>query len=109
MLTLPIKKKWFDMITLGEKIEEYRNITPYYEARFLSVFGAEWFFVGIKKHDNTGAPEREIILRNGYSKKSKQIKITCTLGIGEGKTEWGAEPGQQYYILYIKKVEKEEE
>lgn len=29
MLTLPIKKKWFDMIISGEKKEEYREITPY--------------------------------------------------------------------------------
>ena len=26
MLTLPIKKKWFDMIRSGEKNEEYREI-----------------------------------------------------------------------------------
>lgn len=26
MLTLPIKKKWFDMILSGEKREEYRDI-----------------------------------------------------------------------------------
>ena len=29
MLTLPIKKKWFDMILSGEKKEEYREIKPY--------------------------------------------------------------------------------
>ena len=33
MLTLPIKKKWFDMIKSGEKKEEYREITPYYNSR----------------------------------------------------------------------------
>jgi len=31
MLTLPIKKKWFDMIASGEKKEEYREIKEYYE------------------------------------------------------------------------------
>lgn len=34
MLTLPIKKKWFDMIVAGEKKEEYRDIKPYYDTRF---------------------------------------------------------------------------
>lgn len=34
MLTLPIKKKWFDMILSGEKKEEYREIKPYYDSRF---------------------------------------------------------------------------
>ena len=36
MLTLPIKKKWFDMILSGEKKEEYREIKPYYDSRFKS-------------------------------------------------------------------------
>lgn len=60
MLTLPIKRKWFDMIVSGEKKEEYR-----------------------------------------------EIKAMCTLSIGTGKPEWGAEPGRKYYILHIKKIDKE--
>ena len=35
MLILPIKKKWFDMIKLGEKKEEYREIKPYWTKRLL--------------------------------------------------------------------------
>ena len=38
MLTLPIKKKWFDMILSGEKKEEYRELKPYYKSRFSSIF-----------------------------------------------------------------------
>lgn len=34
MLTLPIKKKWFDMIESGEKTEEYRAASLYYIIRF---------------------------------------------------------------------------
>ena len=34
MLTLPIKKKWFDMIKSGEKKEEYREIKQYWFTRF---------------------------------------------------------------------------
>ena len=34
MLTLPINKKWFDMIVKGEKKEEYRAFTSYYATRF---------------------------------------------------------------------------
>lgn len=40
MLTLPIRKKWFDMILSGEKKEEYREIKEYYETRFQNLFGA---------------------------------------------------------------------
>ena len=39
MLILPIKKKWFDMIASGEKTEEYREIKPYYDSRFMNAFG----------------------------------------------------------------------
>jgi hypothetical protein len=30
MLTLPIQKKWYDMILSGEKKEEYREIKQYF-------------------------------------------------------------------------------
>ena len=33
MLTLPIKRKWFDMICRGEKREEYREPTDYWKER----------------------------------------------------------------------------
>ena len=33
-LTLAIKKKWFDMIASGVKLEKYREIKPYYQSRF---------------------------------------------------------------------------
>ena len=39
MLTLPIKKKWFDMIKSGEKKEEYREIKPLAPLYFSPMFG----------------------------------------------------------------------
>lgn len=39
MLTMPIKKKWFDMILSGEKKEEYREIKPYWTIRLAKSFG----------------------------------------------------------------------
>ena len=38
MLTLPITRKWFDMILSGEKTEEYREVKPYYDSRFRRLF-----------------------------------------------------------------------
>lgn len=35
ILHLTLKKKWFDMIASGEKKEEYREIKPYWEKRFI--------------------------------------------------------------------------
>lgn len=107
MLTLTIKKKWFDMIISGNKKEEYREISDYYCARLQNHFGVTLIDVGgekyklvqpkIKRRDEV----KEIIFRNGYSKKSRAFIAKCKLRIGTGKQEWGAEPGKRYFILDI--------
>jgi len=94
MLTLQIKKKWFDMIRSGEKTEEYREIKPYYTARFKKIF----------QEYPIGKNMATVIFRNGYSAKSPAIKADCMLRMGKGKPEWGAEPGKNYYILKILEV-----
>ena len=38
MLTLPIKKGWYDLIAGGVKKEEYREIKPYYTTRFRNLY-----------------------------------------------------------------------
>ena len=93
MLTLPIKKKWFDMIKSGEKKEEYREITKYYGSRFGKL--------GVG--DNS---IHEILLRNGYSKTSPTIKCKVTIDINYGYTGWGAEIGKTYFVLKILSVEE---
>lgn len=95
MLTLPIKKKWFEMIRKGEKFEEYREIKPYYTTRFKNVWNGS--LIG-------GTAIREIMFRNGYTAKSPYIIAACTLRIGKGKPEWGAEKDKEYYILEIQGI-----
>lgn len=34
-LTLPLQRKWFDMINAGVKKEEYREIKPHYIRQFI--------------------------------------------------------------------------
>ena len=93
MLILPIKKKWFDMILSGEKKEEYREIKQYWTMRFLNEFGL-----------NFQGEVRNIVFRNGYSKNSPAILCNCKLRVGTGKIEWGAEQGNEYYILEILEI-----
>lgn len=107
MLTLPIKKKWFDMILSGEKKEEYREIKRYYTSRFFknsiqSGMGADYL-----EEENT-KPEiyRYVILRNGYRKDSPSIKCYVRIIKDYGKEEWGAEPNKLYYVLKILSVEE---
>lgn len=95
MLTLPIKKKWFDMILSGEKKEEYREIKPYYTSRFQKLWRGS--LIG-------GKAERKIMFRNGYSSKSPSFIATCTIKVDTGREEWGAEPNKQYYVLTINSI-----
>lgn len=100
MLTLPIKKKWFDMILSREKKEEYREIKPYYISRFASLYGGLWIndicYDYLKKDE-----PMKIMFRNGYSKNSPSFIAKCTLSVGTGKEGWGAEKGKEYFILTV--------
>lgn len=105
MLILPIKKKWFDMILSGEKKEEYREIKPYWTKRFeKEFFGQELTDDRIKALKKYTTLPSEIVLRNGYSKDSPYINCWCRLTVGQGKQEWGAEPGKEYYVLTILEI-----
>lgn len=92
MLTLPIKKKWFDMILSGEKKEEYREIKPYWTKRF-------------EKYDITSP--FQVLFRNGYGNNKPTIRCKVKLmQYCPNKLEWGAEPGKLYYVLKILNVEE---
>lgn len=93
MLTLPIKKKWFDMILSGEKKEEYREKSKYWETRFHNALE-----ISLERGRMT-VPDMWVRFRNGYSRSSPEITAVVRLREGEGKPEWGAVPGKQYFIL----------
>ena len=95
MLTLPIKKKWFDMIARGEKLEEYRDITPYYIGRFQKALGGD-----LAKASVDGR-RRVIRFRNGYMPNSPLMEAVVSLRFGTGRPEWGAAPGREYIVLRI--------
>lgn len=83
ILHLTLKRKWFDMILLCDKKEEYREIKPYWSKRF-------------NLHQYT-----HIKFRNGYSKKSPWLIIELKrITIGHGVKRWGA-PERKVYILSL--------
>ncbi len=102
MLTLPIKKKWFDMILSGEKKEEYRERNKHYFGLFRRYFGK--YRTG--EEGEWKRPEVAVQFRNGYSASSPSFIAVCTVDIGAGRPEWGAEPGKDYFRLQIKRIEK---
>ena len=87
MIMLPIKKKWFDMVDSGVKKEEYRSITKRYRTMFTNAADDQGRFW--------------CILQNGYAKDSPRLYIYVQTSIGTGNTEWGAEEGEQYFVLSI--------
>jgi len=88
MLTLPIKKKWFDMIKCGDKLEEYRARSPYYESRFSKYMGKE---ITVK-------------FRNGYRSDSPAIVCLVVPFLAPGRPEWGGKFDEVYWVLYIHNV-----
>lgn len=90
MIILPIKKKWFNMIVSGQKKEEYRSLTKRYRTMFFNAA------------DKNG--EFWCILRNGYRFDSPAATVRVSLSIGYGNPEWGAIPGEQYFILSILEI-----
>ena len=86
-LHLTIKKQWFDMILSGEKTEEYRDIKPYYNLRFIG-----------KEYDT-------VVFRNGYARDAPSLTIELkSIRFGTGKTKWGAEEGKTYFVLSLGKI-----
>ncbi len=88
ILHLTLKKKWFNLIKFSVKMEEYREIKPYWNKRLN------------KKYD-------AILFRNGYSKDSPKMlvelkSITCDFGL----TMWGAPESKKVYILRLGKILK---
>lgn len=89
MLTLPIKQEWFDMICRGEKREEYREATEYYQTRINSAIVADpnckgqaykIFPVKIRAGYNSKAPaaifSAKAVCANGAQTRTNTI-ISC--------------------------------
>ena len=105
MLTLPIKKKWFDMIKSGEKKEEYREIKTYWTRRFENNLNAVILNMNYR-YPMIESAKGIVIFKNGYQKNAPKIKCQISIKINIGKQEWGAEPNKKYYVLKILSVEE---
>ena len=76
VLTLTVIKQWFDMIAAGEKIEEYREIKPYWIKRLTTNCEVE-YDVALEKHIAERcfiAPYTHVLFINGYRKDSPRIE-----------------------------------
>lgn len=107
MLILPIKGKWFGMILDREKLDEYREIKPYWTERIVRWLGysrkdTEAIVELLRRKGTTVA--KKVLLQNGYGRNVPKAEVMCTLSIGTGRTEWGAEEGVEYYVFHIEEI-----
>jgi hypothetical protein len=87
ILHLTLHRKWFGMILLGQKKEEYREMKPYWNHR-----------LSLRKYD-------AISFRNGYAKDAPQILVELKEHLtGLGIIEWGAPPDQPVHILRLGQI-----
>lgn len=90
VLYLHLKKKWFDMFASGEKLEEYRDDTPYWQKRLIDKSG------NLKQYDC-------VIFLSGYPTKGCENRILSfahpQIRMGQGKPEWGAINGKTYFVI----------
>ena len=87
-LKLVLKKKWYDLIESGEKKEEYRKITPYWDRRIFTSKGQA-------KHD-------QVIFYYGYAKNRPSMSFRIkSVSIGQGNHDWGAELGKEYIVIEL--------
>ena len=101
MLTLPIKRKWLEMIRSGQKKEEYRSLSPYYAARFKRFLGREHIpatqaQVEKELRARGSVPFKDIILRAGYSAFAPATMISGYITISTGRPVFQGTRGSFY-------------
>jgi len=97
MLTLPIKRKWLDMIVSGEKREEYREITDYWTKRFVNLLGESEDHANVilqNLRDHRIDKECEVLLQNDPD-GSPQAVAVVTISIGGGARRLGSDTGRR--------------
>ena len=91
-LKLVLKKKWYDMIESGVKLEEYRDIKPHWTTRLVESIVDTPKFKNIKT----------VTFYLGYAKNRPKMQFKVVgVCVGAGVPEWGAEIGKNYYVIKL--------
>lgn len=113
-LHLVLKRKWWDMIESGYKMEEYREVCHYWSTRLLNE-QYRWYsmntdypkdFLGwISEHlyetsDIQFRTFEKVCFHLGYTNTTMTFRIGCFI-LSTGKEEWGAEPNKHYFVIKL--------
>ncbi len=111
-LNLTLKKKWFDMIKSGEKLEEYRETKPFWATRLMLLNGTKrgirvWEYESIET-DKPAYSFRKfdtVTFRNGYGKNAPTVTVECLgISIGTAKPEWSDNWQGQVFVIRLGKI-----
>jgi hypothetical protein len=105
ILYLTLKGKWFDMIDEEIKLEEYRDIKPFWIKRLVDCVCYEQGFRELNASIKFKNFTHVRFARGGHFHSSLPQRTFELKGIrlGTGKTEWGAVEGVEYFCLQIGK------
>lgn len=95
ILKLTLKREWYELIQSGEKKEEYREIKDHWKRGLRDKETGE-----LRKFD-------AVRFYNGayFSEDLPNFEIECKgIRIGEGRPEWGAQPGVEYFIIQLGEI-----
>ena len=91
-LKLVLKKKWYDMIESGIKLEEYRDIKEHWTTRLVEAIVDTPKFKDIET----------VTFYLGYAKNRLKMQFKVVgVCVGAGVPEWGAEIGKNYYVIKL--------
>ena len=88
ILDLVLKHKWYDMIDVGDKPEEYREDNDYWNNRL------------IDKETSLVKPFTHVRFHRGYTSTTMLWTITG-ISFGRGKTELGAPADKDVFIIKL--------
>jgi hypothetical protein len=108
VLHLTLKKQWFDLVASGSKKQEYREIKPYWIARFIwpeyrhleTEQLKELIFKGVEV---TKYPYYEaVIFTNGYNQESPKMMVELkNIYIGLPVPKWTDTKINDVFILHL--------
>ena len=123
ILTLPLKKQWFEMTKAGIKKEEYREINSYWFKRLIFDYKKVADYYSINPNEDTQIQGfcsvpfwRNTIAFIPFDYNLMLSKLTDTerviklehkgIEIRTGNPEWGAEPDKLYFVIKHGKIIK---
>lgn len=107
---LPLKAEWYEMIERGEKKEEYRELSCHWLKRLCYNWESGDRYVDCKqgtlcceclKNEYLAYPFDAVVFRYGYTKRFMVWSVE-SIGIGQGRTEWGAPENKETFIIKLK-------